>query len=182
MNNKQLTKLSRHLSYVLRHVPESIGLELDKEGWANVDALLAGLVKDGQTIDRDILLKIVETDDKGRYSLSADQNRIRAVQGHSTAEVALSFKEVTPADVLYHGTATKYLDSINAFGLLPMTRHHVHLSLNKDTAITVGERHGNVAVLQIAAHEMWERGYKFFEAENGVWLTEAVPAEFITQL
>lgn len=176
---KQLTQLSKFLSYVLRHKPESIGLTLNTEGWAVVSDLLR-LAKDaGTAITLDELKQIVASDSKGRYSFSADQSFIRANQGHSTDTVDIKHQKAVPPVVLYHGTADKNLESIMKQGLVPGSRHHVHLSADMETAIKVGQRHGKVVVLKIDAKEMLKRGYDFYVSENGVWLVSAVPSEFI---
>jgi len=119
---------------------------------------------------------------KKRFALSDDGQRIRAVQGHSTAMVQRQLEAILPPQWLYHGTATRFMDSIFAQGLLPGQRHYVHLSLDEKTAWKVGQRHGKPVVLKIAALTMHEQGYAFYQAESGVWLTENVPVTFISRL
>lgn len=176
-------EISKFLSFVLRHQPESIGLVLDGEGWADIESLIAGAAKAGRPLDHATIAQVVATSDKKRFALSLDGWRIRAVQGHSTETVAISFAEKTPPDILYlyHGTATRFLESIRVQGLLPGKRHHVHLSADAETAIKVGQRHRKPAVLVIAAAEMRRQGHQFFQAENGVWLTATVPAQFLSE-
>ena len=175
---RELVPQSRFLSRVLRHAPGSIGLDLDPEGWADVDALLAGANAHGVPLRRDALDEIVATNDKRRYALDADGRRIRAVQGHSI-DVDLGLVPVEPPERLYHGTATRHLKSILRDGLHRGRRRHVHLSTDADTARRVGARHGMPAVLGIRAHAMHAAGHVFHRAENGVWLVEAVPRAFI---
>lgn len=127
MDRKTLDDTSKFLSYVLRHQPEAIGLTLDGEGWADIDALIAGAARDGRALDRVLLGAVVENNDKKRFALSADGQRIRAVQGHSHAAVAIAYAPAVPPAVLYHGTASRFLDSIRERGLVPGSRHHVHL-------------------------------------------------------
>lgn len=93
--------------------------------------------------------------------------------------MALTYEEKVPPPLLYHGTATRFLDSIRARGLIAKSRHHVHLSADPQTATAVGQRYGTPVVLTIDTGRMHERGLKFYQAENGVWLTDAVPPEFI---
>jgi putative RNA 2'-phosphotransferase len=176
---KDLIKTSKFLALVLRHDPQSIGLTLDSEGWADIAGLLAAAARNGKVFDRATLQEIVDTNEKKRYAISDDGLRIRAVQGHSTDSVALSHAEQTPPEVLFHGTATRFLDSILAEGLKPGTRHHVHLSADVQTAITVGQRHGKPAVLRIDAVRMQAQQHRFYLSENGVWLIEHVPAAFL---
>jgi len=177
--SKVLTETSKFLSYVLRHEPQSIGLALDTEGWTSLDALIAAAAQHGRTLDRALIEQVVISSEKKRFALSADGSSIRAVQGHSTDSVAISFEEKVPPAVLYHGTATRFLESIRAQGLLPGSRHHVHLSEDVQTATSVGQRYGKPVVLTIAAGAMHEQGFKFFQAQNGVWLTASVPSTFI---
>ena len=172
------TQTSKFLSYVLRHEPQSIGLTLDREGWADIDALIDKAKAAGRTLDRELIRAVVNNNDKKRFALSEDGQRIRAVQGHSTQDVAIIHQARTPPAVLYHGTATRFLASIQAEGLRPGQRHHVHLSEHVETAMEVGRRYGEPVILRIDAEAMEREGFAFFQAENGVWLTEKVPVGF----
>ena len=177
--SKLLNDTSKFLSFVLRHEPQAIGITLDSEGWADISALIDGANKSGKSMDRDLLQQVVETSDKKRFSISEDGLRIRAAQGHSTNSVAISYPEKVPPEFLYHGTATRFLESIQQGGLKPQERQHVHLSEDEHTAIAVGQRYGKPVVLKIEALQMYRQGSKFLQAENGVWLTESVPTSFI---
>ncbi|PMS15973.1 RNA 2'-phosphotransferase [Trinickia dabaoshanensis] len=179
---KQLDELSKYLSYILRHEPHAIGLQLDTEGWADIDALISCSDKHGRAIERSMIEVVVETNNKKRFALSEDGRRIRAVQGHSSSTVQRTYPESVPPEVLYHGTATRFLTSIVEHGLRAGSRHHVHLSLDISTATAVGKRHGKPVVLEIEALKMHRNGAKFFLSENEVWLTDAVPAQFIRVL
>lgn len=176
--DKSLVRHSRFLSLVLRHRPEAIGITLDENGWVDVETLLEGCRRHGRRIDRPMLDEIVRTNNKRRFALSPDGKRIRASQGHSI-EVDLGLEPVRPPDTLFHGTATRFLESILAGGLEKRSRRHVHLSPDVETAIKVGARHGKPVVLAVAAGNMHENGYKFYLSANGVWLTESVPREFL---
>jgi len=178
MINQSLSDLSRYLSFVLRHQPQSIGLILDEKGWANIEELIEKATASGKAIDRATLLRVVETNEKKRFTLSADGRRIRAAQGHSI-KITLDLKPKEPPVVLYHGTATRFLESISKYGLKPQSRQHVHLSIDEETARKVGQRHGKVVVLRIEALRMYQQGFEFFEADNGVWLTDHVVPEFL---
>lgn len=177
--DKQLTHTSKFLSLVLRHQPDAAGITLDAHGWADVSELLRGMTNAGQPIDTDLLEEIVRTDEKQRYSFSADHTKIRANQGHSVA-VDLELQPVTPPDVLWHGTASRFLESIMAEGLKPMSRQYVHLSPDIETAKKVGIRHGKPVILQIDTKRMHADGFAFYRAENGVWLTGSVPVRYIS--
>ncbi|RCW20024.1 putative RNA 2'-phosphotransferase [Ciceribacter lividus] len=170
---------SKFLSYVLRHAPESIGLDLDGEGWTDIDTLVRKANAAGQAIDQEMLLRTVRESEKKRFTLSEDGTRIRAAQGHSI-KVNLGHAPSQPPAQLFHGTATRFLDAILAEGLRPGSRQHVHLSADQETATQVGARYGKPVVLSVNANRMVEGGHTFFQAENGVWLTDHVPAIFLT--
>lgn len=177
MNTKRLNETSKFLSYVLRHEPQAIGLQLDSDGWTNIDELIAGAAKNGWGLDIGIIKEVVSSSEKKRFSISEDGQHIRAVQGHSTISVSLQHIEKEPPEFLYHGTATRFLESIRQHGLIAGSRHHVHLSQDIPTAIAVGKRYGKPVVLKIEALRMYQQGFSFFQAENGVWLVNNVPAK-----
>lgn len=169
---------SKFLSFVLRHKPESIGLCVDPEGWANIEELLS---KADIPLTEELLLEVVENSDKRRFSISSDGLSIRANQGHSF-EVNLGLNPIAPPKTLFHGTGIRFLKSIEETGLLPQSRQYVHLSENEKSAKSVGQRHGKPVVLSISASVAHDDGYDFFRAANGVWLTKHVPAAFISTL
>ncbi|AYO54259.1 RNA 2'-phosphotransferase [Acinetobacter wuhouensis] len=177
MNDKEISK---YLSFILRHQPESIQLKLDQQGWANIEELINNAEPvNNFRIDIATLNSIVENSDKKRFQISSDGLKIRAVQGHSTSTVDRTFTEKMPPEILFHGTAERFIDSIKQHGLVPKERQYVHLSENIETAITVGQRYGKPRILSINALEMYHRGIKFYQAENGVWLVERVDSHFI---
>lgn len=183
MNKSEHTTISKFLSYVLRHKPELIDLQLDKNGWANINELIAkanisGELTPSKPLSIDKVKQVVSSCDKRRFTISEDNTRIRANQGHSV-NVDLGLQETTPPSTLYHGTTARFVSSIISNGLTPGKRNHVHLSTNIETAYTVGARHGKPFILTINALMMHQDGYEFFLAENGVWLTKHVPNEFI---
>lgn len=177
MQNRAI-KISKFLSLVLRHQPEKIGITLDQAGWVLVAELLDACNRHGFSITEEELEGVVRTSDKQRFAFSDDQRMIRANQGHSVA-VRLDYQPLTPPEVLYHGTAERFLDSIKAQGLLKGKRHHVHLSSDEATAIKVGSRHGKPVVLLIESLRMHKDGLVFYQSENGVWLTEHIPPAYI---
>lgn len=181
MNTKHLNETSKFLSYVLRHEPEAIGLQLDSDGWVRIDILIECATNNGRFLDNALVQSVVDSSDKKRFGISEDGQRIRAVQGHSTASVKLQHMEKEPPEFLYHGTATRFLEPIRQQGLIAGSRHHVHLSQDITTAFTVGKRYGKPVVLKIEALRMHQQGFKFFQAENGVWLTARVATRFINQ-
>lgn len=173
MNNDNKT-LSKFLSLILRHKPETIGLTLDPEGWADVNQLLALLNENGYPLTLEKLSHIVATNDKKRFAFSSDHTRIRASQGHSL-DLDLGYPEIQPPPILYHGTADRFLDSILKTGLEKRARHHVHLTESIAIALEVGKRYGKPVLVAIDAATMYKGGHKFFRSENNVWLTNHVP-------
>lgn len=176
---KEAIETSKFLSYVLRHEPQAIGLTLDNEGWAKINELVQLANISGNNITLGQIHSIVKNDKKGRFSISDNNQYIRAVQGHSLKTVDLKLKEVTPPTKLIHGTAKRFIEKINAEGLLPKGRQYVHLTEDYDTAIKTGIRYGKPVILNIDSRRMQEDGYKFYQAENNVWLTAAVPSAYI---
>jgi putative RNA 2'-phosphotransferase len=179
--SNQLSEISKFLSYVLRHQPDAIGITLDREGWTDIAALIALANKGGKRVDRDLIETVVATSDKKRFAISGDGLRIRAVQGHSTECVNIKYIEKVPPEFLYHGTAMHFLEAIREEGLQPGSRQYVHLSQDIQAATIVGQRHGTPVVLTVAAGIMREQGFEFYQADNGVWLTQYVPAHFLRE-
>lgn len=178
-SDKALKGISKYLSYVLRHHPESIDLALDEQGWADIDILLTRCAGKNVLLDREDLEQLVAQNDKQRFAIDTVNNKIRANQGHSIRIDAGLEPEVPPA-VLYHGTAERFLPSILEQGLQKQNRLHVHLSQEIATARNVGARHGVPVVLYIDALSMQKDGFIFYLSENRVWLTERVPAKYIS--
>ena len=175
MKNKHTSKF---LSYVLRHAPETIGLNMDENGWVSTIELIAKSNLHNRPLDMELLLEVVHTNEKKRFAFNEDQSCIRASQGHSV-EIELNLQPQQPPTVLYHGTVAEFISSIRENGLEKMSRHHVHLSAERSTAAAVGGRRGKPVVLTIASGSMHEKGHIFYCSANGVWLCDAVPVEFI---
>jgi putative RNA 2'-phosphotransferase len=178
MNEKDTIQTSKFLSLILRHAPERVGLTLGEAGWVGVDELLTAVNRHGKALTFEQLQHIVATSDKKRFAFSDDGFRIRANQGHSV-EVDLQYAPQVPPEILYHGTATRFVDSIRQNGLMRMERHDVHLSAETKVTMQVGGRHGKPVLLTIRAGEMHRAGHVFRRSTNGVWLVKRVPKEFI---
>ena len=175
MSNKKLKITSKFLSLILRHKSEEIGVTLDSNGWAEIDEIIN---KSQLGLTKELIEEVVTQSDKQRFVIK--DGKIRANQGHSI-EVDLELKAVRPPDILYHGTATRFLDSIMKVGLTKQSRQHVHLSKDTQIAAMVGKRHGKVVILEVDAKKMFEEGYAFYLSENGVWLTDRVGVEFLKE-
>jgi len=178
MADSNITKLSKFLSLILRHKPEKFGLEMDRHGWVSTDELLRAANKAGKQIDQSLLERIVPENDKQRFAFNEDKSKIRAVQGHSRY-IDLGLNPRKPPQHLYHGTVERFIPAIKEKGLIKGGRQYVHLSPDTKTATAVGSRRGQPVILTIESGKMYRDGYKFFLAENGVWLAEYVPPQYI---
>ncbi|HUQ80346.1 MAG TPA: RNA 2'-phosphotransferase [Gemmatimonadaceae bacterium] len=177
--DRALVRVSKFLSLVLRHDPSRVGLELDAGGWVDVEDLLRATARAGLALDRATLQRVIAENDKQRFALSPDGVRIRASQGHSVP-VDLGLRELAPPAELFHGTADRFLAGIRREGLRAGSRNHVHLSADEATARQVGQRHGRPVVLRVDAAAMHAAGHRFWRSDNGVWLAERVPVEFLS--
>lgn len=180
MDEKRLVKTSKMLARILRHDPDRVGVTLDEAGWVRIDVLLAALAAKGNRLTRVELDHVVTTNNKRRFGYSPDGLSIRANQGHTVA-VDLGLAAAVPPHVLYHGTADRHLAAIFREGLRPMARQDVHLSADTETATRVGARHGRPVVLTVNAAAMAAAGHEFRVSENGVWLTDAVPPQYLSR-
>jgi putative RNA 2'-phosphotransferase len=178
MDEPTRTQYSRRLSFWLRHKPERGGLTLSPEGWVSLDDLIAAFEREGEPMDRATLLNIIRLDLKGRFEVEGD--RVRARYGHSVELEEEPHPGMPPA-TLYHGTAQRFVHRILEGGLRPMKRQYVHLSPDKKTAREVGRRRDqNPAILLIDAHKAHESGVKFYPRGKGIWLSDPIPAQFLS--
>lgn len=180
LTEKEITRIGKFLSLVLRHQPDTIGITLDQHGWADVGELLTKVNDYGIKLDHQLLNHIVETNAKKRYAFNHTRDKIRASQGHSIA-VDLGYKAQQPPEVLYHGTAENSAPAIVQTGIEKRNRQHVHLSFDIETAIKVGQRHGKPFVFKVLAKQMYADGFQFYISDNGVWLTDNVPPKYLTR-
>ncbi|MFN1218350.1 RNA 2'-phosphotransferase [Chryseobacterium kwangjuense] len=180
MNEIENKRISKFLSLILRHQPETIQLKLDENGWADVSELITKSAKGRMHFNFEDLEEVVETNNKKRFAFNEDKTRIRASQGHSI-DIDLDLKAAQPPDFLYHGTAEANISSILENGIEKRTRQHVHLSADKETATKVGMRHGKPVILTIRTKAMHEAGIAFYLSANGVWLTDFVDPQYINK-
>lgn len=172
-------KLSKEISYALRHSPSEYGLELDDNGWVNLEELLIALKKkeEFKFLEAEDLVKMIETSDKKRHEIV--NNKIRALYGHSIS-TKIQKDAIEPPQYLYHGTARRFIQSIKENGLLPQDRQYVHLSIDIETAIQVGKRRDKKPViLTVKAKLAWENGVGFYKGNDKVWLSDAIKSEYI---
>ena len=175
--------ISIYISYILRHHPEEIGLDMDKHGWVNTKDLIKGINDSGKyQLEQESLEQIVVLDEKGRYKFNEDKTRIKACQGHSIpwVEPELTYKK--PPQYLYHGTTTEALDKIFKTGHIDkMNRHAVHMQADESLAwkSAVRWKGKKPIVIKIAAREMYDDGKQFGVSDNDVWCTEEIPTDYI---
>ena len=181
MNEQQKKKISKFLSLVLRHAPETIGLELDKQGWAQTSDLITKCKNKFGELNLEKVKEVVQTNDKQRFALNEDFTMIRANQGHSLKSVDIALEPKKPPYTLYHGTASKNVESILTNGIDKRSRRHVHLSAEKQTAEMIGSRHGVPVILKIDSYGMSKEGILFYLSDNGVWLTDFIDPKYIKQ-
>ncbi|MEA5138609.1 RNA 2'-phosphotransferase [Arcicella rigui] len=180
ISDKQLTHISKFLSLVLRHQPEKIDIQLDQNGWTDINELIQKVNNYGIHLDKEILHHIVATNSKKRFALNDALDKIRASQGHSI-DIELGYTNQQPPEFLYHGTSEKSVQSILETGLERRNRQHVHLSNDIETALKVGQRHGKPFIFKVLAEEMYNNNFQFYLSDNGVWLTDHVPAKYLKQ-
>ena len=173
--------LGVYMTYILRHKPQDIGIAMDTQGWVSVLDFLQK-AKYVKQVTLEMLIAEVEADEKGRFEFNSNRSKIRCVQGHSVENVILNLELYTDRAPLYHGTADKNVASIMHEGILKRKRKHVHISNDIETARRVGQRHGAPVVFEIDTQAMITHGYKFYQAENGVILTDHVPSRYIRLL
>ncbi|WP_114790261.1 RNA 2'-phosphotransferase [Niabella yanshanensis] len=179
ITEKEAVRISRFLSLVLRHQPETIGLMLDENGWADVNLLIEKCNQQGVALNRELIEHVVATNTKKRFSFNEQKDLIRANQGHSI-EVDLALSSQVPPEILFHGTAERFVSPIKEHGLIKQQRQHVHLSAEESTAVQVGQRHGKPFVFSVLTGQMHQDGFVFYLSDNGVWLTDHVPAKYLS--
>ena len=177
-SENKVRNTSKFLSLVLRHQPQTIGIQLDRAGWTSIDQLIDAASHSGRMISREQLEHVVETNDKQRFMISQDGCMIRATQGHSV-DVELGYEPARPPEFLIHGTPTTAVAIIRREGLKKMRRHHVHLHSDASIAENVGARRGAPVLLRIQSLQMVDEGYEFYVSTNQVWLTDHVPPQYI---
>lgn len=179
LDQNRIERASKQLAFLLRHSRAFIDLN---GGWADVEVILKEMSQKYPGIDRSDLENIAATDQKGRYSFDQTGGRIRANQGHSIPGVVIEMERPEPPEVLYHGTAARFLDAIFKEGLRPMSRQLVHISPDIETALTVGRRHGMAVILKFRARDFVRDGHILMRSANGVWQAEFVPPEYLSVL
>lgn len=177
------TKLSKTVSYILRHHPESFDLKLAADASVETDKLLAALKIKFKDIIKADLVELVENDHKGRFSFLDNQQRIRANYGHSIEGVNPDYEAVKPPKILYHGTTSVVKNKILSAGIKPMGRNYVHLSLDVKEAEKVARRRTNEPVIfKIEALKAFNEGHDFYKTAEDIFLTDQLSADYLSLL
>jgi putative RNA 2'-phosphotransferase len=175
----RITKISKRLSYILRHNPKRFKVTLDEEGWADIDCLLNSLhnFKDLTDLTKEDLLDMISNQEKVRFVIK--ENKIKATHGH-TIELKMNTSTIPPLDILYHGTSHKYIESIILHGLLKMQRQFVHLSIDIHTAMEIGKRKdSNPVIIKVDSNTAYKEGILFYKGSDKVWLSENILPKYL---
>lgn len=177
LKSRERVKISKLMSYILRHAPWEFGVDVDEAGFVSLDELIKALRKVHPWIEEKHVLWIVENDPKGRFEIRG--NKIRARYGH-TFDVSLDHEEDVDVKVLYHGTPRRNLEKILREGIKSMKRKFVHLTTSKKEAYETGRRYGrDVVVILVDAECLRKKGYRIYKAGKNVRIVEFVPPECI---
>lgn len=155
---------------------------MDEEGWVLIEQLLDALHRknDWKSITQEDIQQMIDISEKKRHEIV--ESRIRAFYGHSIP-MKIAKEEKVPPEILYHGTARRFLNSILENGLLPKGRQYVHLSQDVETAHSVGMRHDmKPCILKIDAKQAWKEGIVFYYGNEKVWLADEIPSKYIMKL
>ena len=175
----ELERLSRFLSYILRHEPRKFGLSPDGDGYVPIDGLLDQIRKKDRWrwVTKQHLIEVVERAEKKRFEIVG--NKIRALYGHTFGN-EIHYQSVAPPEYLFHGTARRNIEKIDQEGLLPMKRQYVHLSVTPEDAYKVGlRRDKNPVILKISALKAHNQGIKFYKAGN-LFLAKRISRKYVT--
>lgn len=179
MDPERRRRLSKYLSYVLRHHPEEAGLELDARGCASIEAV-ARAATDALSMtitafDLEMLAQPAFGEAKQRFEIEGDY--IRAGHGHSIA--IAGYDPVIPKAALYHGAPRSVLEEILQAGLQPMSRQKVHLSYDRAITLEAARRKSrDVVLIGIDVDAARELGVGFYRsADPRIVLADPVPPE-----
>lgn len=174
----RVEKLSKFISYILRHNPKEENLDFDEFGWLNLNQFFETLNNHNFSINLSELIELNESFDKIRWEIDLKNEKIKASHGHSFPVILTKSLEIPPK-ILYHGTSSKSLENIMNNGILSMRREYVHLSETLNVAIDVGKRYGTEIILEIDTEKMLIDGIEFFKTQNNIWLTKFVDKKYL---
>ena len=182
MRTGERNSLARRLALVLRHAPEKFDLEMDINGWIDVKDIIRQFKQSGgkrfHWLRPHHFRAIVETDPKGRYEVRG--NTIRATYGH-TVEIELDLPTDNIPDALYFPCDPEQTENLLEVGSSPGRRAHVHLSASIRSAAEAGHVHFPLpTILEVDTAQMNAAGETIWHAGITVYLTENVPAQYIS--
>jgi len=168
-------KIGRRMAYALRHNPTVFGLQMDKEGWIDLQSFMSATGITHEDLQREL-----ENPEKKRFEVRAGM--IRAFYGHSGPH-KVEREEETPPDILFHGTTPfAAFRILKGDGITPMGRQNVHLTTDRKTAYATGRRRNpNPKILRIDAKGATAAGVRFYRGNQDVWLADHVPAEWVSR-
>lgn len=178
------TRLSKMLALVLRHRPETADVELNEYGAVDLDVLTDSIAQlpGWEFLETEHIISVVEGGPRQRFEIDHDANTIRARYGHSLS-VHIKYDPAEPPTVLYHGSEPEAAADILADGLKPMGRQYVHLSVSPRVAFDVGSRRcDEPVIISVNCTEAAAGGLVFHNANKDIWLTEHVPAKYLSKL
>ncbi len=184
-------KLSKTVSYILRHNPRDFGLQLAADGSVELETLVKSLRRKFPELTENDVIELVENDSKGRFSLLANNSRIKANYGHSVENINPDYEAVKPPEYLFHGSRPEVRGEILEEGLQPMNRNYVHLSQTAEEAVKVARRRtNNPVIFKVQAIKAYKNGLKFYkagtqdsgQAEVKIYLTEEVNPEYLLEV
>ena len=172
-------RVSRFLSFLLRHRPADYPLQFDRQGFVSWDDLVAMVQDRFPEITVEEIRDIIEGSDKKRFELN--EGKARATYGHSFP-VELGLESVEPPSPLYHGTARDLAETILQEGLKPRGRQYVHLSASVEEALAVGKRRDpSPTILLVDCRAAYASGILFYSS-GPLFLAKEIPAKFLSLL
>lgn len=190
-----LVRISKSLSYMLRHGAKEHGLKMDEAGYVQVSDLQA--MRQFQGVSTAQLREIVRTNDKQRFGLKEEGGilKIRANQGHTVKNVKAEalLTPITSAEgypFVVHGTYANLLPAIKKSGLSRMQRNHIHMAkgLPGDSGVISGMRKSTNVLIYVDLAAALADGIPFFESANGVILSPGlgdsgfIPPKYFAQI
>ena len=170
-------RVSRFLSFLLRHNPKQYSLQFDRQGFVPLSQLLALVQERFEGVTAAEVQNVITESDKKRFELI--DGKVRATYGHSVP-VELGLEPVVPPAELYYGTARDLALSMLRAGLEPRDRQHVYLSASWAEALAVGRRKDPLpAVLVVSSLLAHGHGIRFYRAGK-LYLTDQIPAQFLS--
>lgn len=183
ITNRELKFISKKMSYALRHNPKKYGISRNEYGYTDLDDFIAAMNRVhhfSPALTKETIDEVIARSNKKRFAIRG--NKICALYGHSIPGIIKHQAAVPPA-ILFHGTARRFMPSIDKLGLLPMQRQFVHLSTDVATARAVGMRHdSHPVILQVDTVAARKAGIEFYIGNDQVWLCDELPSRFFKEI